>query len=174
MKIRILALVSMLAIGASVATAQAPAKDKDKDKDKSSEVKGDKKWGKHEGKHEAKKGEKADDDDHFEHKGWGSQRRLLGGIQLTADQKASIKAIHAKYEPQQKAIRDTVRMNHKADMKPSANDPLRTRSEALMTQERAEIRAVLTAEQRVRFDQNVAKFEERRDARGKRGDHDNH
>ena len=166
MKIRIVALASMLAIGASVASAQAPAKDKDK----GSEVKGDKKWE----KHERKEAKKADDDrDHFERKGWGSQRRLLGGIKLTDEQKTSIKAIHTKYEPQQKAIRDTVKMNHKADMKPSASDPLRTRAQALATQERAEIRAVLTAEQRVRFDQNVAKFEERRDGRGKRGDRGN-
>jgi Spy/CpxP family protein refolding chaperone len=165
MKIRIVALVSMLAIGASVASAQAPAKDKDK----GSEVKGDKKWGKHE-KHDANK---ADDNDHMGRRGWGSERRLLGGIELTDAQKTSIKAIHAKYEPQQKAIRDTVKMNHKADMKPSASDPLRTRAQTLMTQERAEIRGVLTAEQRVRFDQNVAKFEERRDGRGKRGDRGN-
>ena len=165
MKIRIVALVSMLAIGASVASAQAPAKDKDK----GSEVKGDKKWG----KHEAKKGDRDDDRDRGEHRMWGGERRLLGGIELTDAQKTSIKTIHAKYEPQQKALRDTLRMNHKADMKPSASDPLRTRSQTLMTQERAEIRGVLTAEQRVRFDQNVAKFEERRDGRAKRGDRGN-
>ena len=164
MKIRIVALVSMLAIGASVATAQAPAKDKDK----SSEVKGDKKW-----KHEKHDANKADDHEHMGGRAWGSERRLFGGLELTDAQKASIKTIHAKYEPQQKAIRDTVRMNHKADMKPSASDPLRTRAQTLVTQERAEIRGVLTAEQRVRFDQNVAKFEERRDGRGKRGDRGN-
>lgn len=167
MKIRILALVSMLAIGASVAAAQAPAKDKDK----GSEVKKDKKWE----KNEAKKGDHDEhhDGDRADRYKWGSQRRLFGGIQLTDTQKSSIKAIHAKYEPQQKAIRDTLKINHKADMKPSASDPLRARAQTLATQERAEIRAVLTAEQQVRFDQNVAKFDERRDGRGKRGDRGN-
>jgi Spy/CpxP family protein refolding chaperone len=168
MKIRIVALVSMLAIGASVATAQAPAKEKDKD----SEVKGNKKWG----KHEAKKGDRDDDrndDRGGQRRGWGGEHRLLGGIELTDAQKTSIKAIHAKYEPQQKAIRDTLRMNHKADMKPSESEPLRTRAQTLMTQERAEIRTVLTPEQQVRFDQNVAKFGERRDGRDKRGDRGN-
>ena len=166
MKIGILALGAMLAISTSVATAQAPAKDKgstqEKKRDKDS-------WGE---KHGQKKS-----DDVSDGKGdgrWGAQRRLLGGIKLTDAQKTSIKAIHTKYEPRISAIRDTVKMNRKANATATTNDALRTRAQALAAQERAEIRAVLTAEQQTRFDQNVAKFDDRMDKRrgdrGKRGD----
>ena len=164
MKIRIVALVSMLALGASVATAQAPAKDKSRDK--GSEVKGEK------GKRGAEKGRRDDDDnDDRGRRGWGSQRRLMGGIQLTDAQKTSIKAIHTKYAPRMQAIRDTIRTNRKADVSTPAAEAVRTRAVELARQERAEIRAVLTTEQQVRFDQNVAKFEDRsKRERGKRGD----
>lgn len=168
MKVRILTLVAMLAIGASVAAAQAPVKEKGKSSE--AEKKGDhEKWGH---KHGPKKG--SDDDDRRGNAAWGGQRRLLGGIQLTDAQKASIKTIHAKYEPKMVAIRDSMKANREAGVKPVAADPLRTRAMNLAKQERAEIRAVLTAEQQVRFDQNVAKFDDRmdkrRDGREKRGD----
>jgi len=163
MKVSILALGAMLAIGSSVATAQAPAKDKDK----SSEQKRDKEKGE-------KRAQNDDGDDRRGNGAWGGQRRLLGGIQLTEAQKTSIKAIHARYEPRMVAIRDSVRANREAGVKPVAADPLRTRAMELAKQERAEIRAVLTAEQQVRFDSNVAKFgdrmDKRRDGRGKPGE----
>lgn len=172
MKIRIIALVSMLAVGASVASAQAPVKDKGKEK--GSEVKGEKdkaKWGKQDG-HKARRDDDRDDD-RDEGRGrmgsWGSQRRLMGGIQLTDAQKTSIKAIHKNYEPRMNAIRDTLRTNRKADAPAATMDPIRARAVALAAQERSEIRAVLTPEQQVRFDQNVAKFEDRSKDRGKRG-----
>ena len=171
MKIRIVALVSMLALGVSVATAQAPTKVKGKDK--GSEVKD------HKGKHEknAKKDDDRDDRDERAERGdrrggmgWGSERRLMGGIQLTDAQKTSIKGIHQKYAPKMAAIRDTIRINKKADANTATIDPLRARAQELTRQERAEIRAVLTAEQQIRFDQNVAKFEARSKDRGDRGD----
>lgn len=167
MKVRILALGAMLAIGASVATAQAPAKEKDK----SSEM-GKKRDKEKSGEKQAQK----QDDDRNDRRGnfsWGGQRRLLGGIQLTEVQKTSIKAIHTRYEPRMVAIRDSVRAKREAGVKPVAGDPLRARAQDLAKQERAEIRAVLTTEQRVRFDSNVAKFDDRMDKRGKRGERDN-
>jgi Spy/CpxP family protein refolding chaperone len=169
MKVQILALAAIMAIAPSVATAQS---DKDKSKDKSSQEKPrdkDGRWGGRKGSDDDAR-KSSDDDSRKGDARWGGQRRLLGGIQLTDAQKTSIKAIHAKYEPRMVAIRDTIRASKKAGTTTAANDPIRVRAQSLVTQERAEIRAVLTAEQQVRFDQNVAKFSDRKEGRGKRGD----
>jgi Spy/CpxP family protein refolding chaperone len=99
-------------------------------------------------------------------------------LNLTDAQKAQIKAIHTKYQPQNQALRDrakpfmdaarTARQNRdsvavRTNMEKARQVMLSGQS--IRTQETAEIRNILTAEQRVKFD---ARQKEMADRRAKR------
>jgi Spy/CpxP family protein refolding chaperone len=92
-------------------------------------------------------------------------RGMMANLNLTADQKAKMKAIRTKYEPQMKAARDkakpdfdamkaarashdtaamrTARARLQADMAPTQN---------VMKQQMTEMRAILTPEQQQKMD----------------------
>jgi Spy/CpxP family protein refolding chaperone len=101
----------------------------------------------------------------------GPGRNALRGVKPTDAQKAQIKAIHEKYQPQFKSFRDA--------MKPAMDEAkaarqrgdtagvraafaktasTREQAQALRAQETAEIRAILTPEQQKTFDTNVAQM----------------
>ena len=101
-------------------------------------------------------------------------------LNLTDAQKAQIKTIHEKYRPQSQALRDrakpfmdaarTARQNRdsvafRTNME-KARQVMQS-GQSFRTQETAEIRNVLTAEQRVKFD---ARQKEMADRRAKDGD----
>lgn len=106
----------------------------------------------------------------------------LRGIELTDAQRTQITAIHRKYQDQFKATRDSARAER--GMAPgvrqsrdtaaaraafSRMQARRARMEQLMTQQRSEVRGVLTPAQQTTFDRNIAEMQQRRDNRGRRG-----
>ena len=118
----------------------------------------------------------------------GDHGKLMADLKLTDAQKNQIKAIHAKYEPQFKALRDQGKAQfgsmrearQKGDTSTAARarfkqerEAFRTRSMAIRQQEQNEVRAILTADQRAKFDaaqaQRKAKMEERMKRMNDRG-----
>jgi Spy/CpxP family protein refolding chaperone len=102
--------------------------------------------------------------EHEKH-GQGEMRRggkmggmLLKDITLTDAQKDQVKTIREKYAPRQLEIRKAVQATGVAP-----DDATRARMTELQNQQAAEIRAVLTADQQVIFDRNLAEMK----ARGK-------
>jgi len=110
------------------------------------------------------------------HKAMGPGRSALRGVKPTDAQKAQIKAIYEKYQPQFKSFRDA--------MKPAMDEAKaarqrgdtagvraafaktagsRQQAQALRAQESAEIRAILTPDQQKTFDANVAQMKARED-----------
>lgn len=103
-------------------------------------------------KHEAK------NEDHTERMAWrdahDQSSRLLKGVKLTAAERQLVKEIDKKYETQLKALKKDEKSADKAG---TDNDAAYAQKvAALATQERADIRAVLSASQQARFDANVA------------------
>jgi Spy/CpxP family protein refolding chaperone len=96
----------------------------------------------------------------------GIDGRLAKELNLTDAQKAKIQAIHAKYKPRFEAIRSQVNkqgvsartLRQKGDTAGArvaaakTRAELRQRTQPIRLQEQAEIRSVLTPEQRVKFD----------------------
>ena len=107
---------------------------------------------------------------------FGRQRgEFVKDLNLTDAQKTRIKAIHEKYQPQMKKLREDARAQfgtmrdgrQKGDTSAAARDrfraqreQLQTRVRALRQQEQNEVRAVLTAEQRTKWDAAQKKREE--------------
>jgi hypothetical protein len=95
--------------------------------------------------------------------GQGEMRRgggwLLKDITLTDAQKAQIKTIRDKYVPQMMEIRKS------AQAVGGPDEATRAKMMDLQSKQTAEIRTVLTADQVVTFDKNVAAMKARMDAR---------
>ena len=106
----------------------------------------------------------------------GGEGRLMKDLNLTDAQKAKIKAIHAKYQPQFKTLREQGKTQfeslrsarQKGDTSAAARqrfqqqrEQFRQRADALRTQERNEIRSILTADQRAKWDAAAKQREER-------------
>ena len=89
--------------------------------------------------------------------------RRMGGlfrdIELTDAQKDQIKAIHERYRPQMQALRPE-RGQARGDSAVRPDSAKRAQARDLMTRQQADIRAVLTAEQQVTFDRNLATLKE--------------
>ena len=107
--------------------------------------------------------------------------KLMKDMNLTDAQKARVKAIHEKYQPQYKTMREQGKTQFKAlrdarqkgDTSAAARARFKTqreqfmkRSQAVREQEQNEVRGVLTADQRSKMDaaatERKAKFEARR------------
>ena len=112
----------------------------------------------------------------------GDHGKLMADLKLTDAQKNQIKAIHAKYEPQFKALRDQGKTQfgsikearQKGDTSAAARakfkqqrEAFRTRSLALRQQEQNEVRAILTADQRSKWDAAQAQRKAQMEARQK-------
>jgi Spy/CpxP family protein refolding chaperone len=105
--------------------------------------------------------------DHEKH-GQGEMKRgggmggwLLKDITLTDAQKDQVKTIREKYAPRQLEIRKAVQATGVAP-----DDAMRAKKTELQNQQAAEIRAILTADQQVIFDRNLAEMKARGAARG--------
>ena len=105
----------------------------------------------------------------------GRDFAMARDMNLTETQRTQIRAIHTKYQPQYRALRDRAKPFHDGARAARQNwdsTAFRTNTErarqvmaggaTLRTQEQAEIRAVLTAEQRTKFDARVKAMSERR------------
>ena len=126
-------------------------------------------------------------------RGMGGDGHLMKDLNLTDAQKTRIKAIHAKYQPQMKSLREQARTQFKAirDARQKGDTSVAARQrfqaqrqqfqqkvKAVRDQEQSEIRAVLTADQRAkwdaaqkarqaRFEKQRQRWEQRKGARGK-------
>jgi Spy/CpxP family protein refolding chaperone len=116
----------------------------------------------------------------------GFDRRLVRDLNLTDAQRTQIRSIHDKYRPQFESIRtqartqfDNIRaLRQKGDTAGARAAIQRQRTEignrvqAIRTQELAEVRNVLTAEQRTRFDAAQAERKKRMEEWQKNGGFD--
>lgn len=107
-------------------------------------------------------------------KGHQGQQGMMADLNLTDTQKEQIKAIHARYRVQFEQLRaqsrpdvEAARAARQAGDTAAARAAMArarafgTRVAALRQQEHAEVRAVLNAEQRLRFDARQAEMRER-------------
>jgi Spy/CpxP family protein refolding chaperone len=126
------------------------------------------------------------------HRG-GFEGGLVKDLNLTTTQQAQIKTIHEKYRAQFEALRsqfkgkagasgaqrlnrDSVRvLRQRGDtaalrrLRPNISPELRQRMQTLRQQEQSEIRNVLTADQRTKFDAAQAQRKQQMENRGKNG-----
>jgi len=93
-------------------------------------------------------------------RGGGMGGMLLKDINLTDAQKAQVKTIREKYLPQQVELRKAVQATGTAP-----DDATRAKMVDLQTKQAAEIRAILTADQQVQFDKNLAEMKAQMDSR---------
>jgi Spy/CpxP family protein refolding chaperone len=93
-------------------------------------------------------------------RGGGMGGMLLKDITLTDAQKDQIKIIREKYVPQQLELRKAVQATGGPP-----DDATRAKMMELQSQQSAEIRAILTADQQKAFDHNLHEMKERMDAR---------
>ncbi len=172
-KIRTVALGAVLTLGFAVASgAQAQTKPDAGQRQGRGEMRG------HRGGHGGEHG-----------RGMRGMRGMRGGGKLMADlkltdaQKTGIKAIHDKYQPQYKALREQQKTEfqrgrvegQKRDTSAAARqrfqqqrEAFHQRSLAIRTQEQNEIRGILTTEQRTRWDAAQADRKKRLEARGQK------
>jgi Spy/CpxP family protein refolding chaperone len=106
-------------------------------------------------------------------------RGLFRGIELTQAQRDQMKTVNEKYRAQLQTIRESSKTDLKAahDARQRGDTvaaraafertkPARDQMQALMQQQRTEVRALLTAEQQKTFDSNVAQMKDRMEKRG--------
>ena len=109
-------------------------------------------------------------------------RGFARNLNLTDAQKAQIKAIHQKYQPQNQALRDRAKpfmeaartARQKGDTAAFRSNMEKARQvmqsgQSVHTQQNAEIRAILTPEQQVKFDAQQKAASERRAKGGEKG-----
>ena len=89
----------------------------------------------------------------------GPGMMLLRGIELTEEQKAQIKELNARQQTERQALR-----KDRGEGRPDSTEMAAMRS--LNERHAVAVRAILTAEQRVTFDKNVAEARERGERRG--------
>lgn len=100
-------------------------------------------------------------------------RAAFRGIELTAQQKAQIKAIHERYQPQYKALREQLKpvaQQRRAERQKGDKDAAKAAFEktkgqrdqlrVLSQKEMSDVRGVLTAPQQAQFDKNVGEMKE--------------
>lgn len=105
-------------------------------------------------------------DDRVHKAGKSRMRMLFRGVGVTDAQKAQLREIHERFRPRYQELRKTLRASREASAAPDT--ATRRQIEALAQEERAELRAVLTPEQREVFDANAAAMRERAAARRER------
>ena len=92
--------------------------------------------------------------------GRGMGGMLLKDIALTDAQKAQVRVIREKYLPQQMELRKAAQATGTAP-----DEATRAKMMELQSQQSAEIRAILTADQQKTFDHNLHEMKERMDRR---------
>ncbi len=97
-------------------------------------------------------------------RGTGAGGMLLRDITLTDEQKIQQKAIREKFAPRLLELR---KYAETSGMPP--DDATRAKTLKIQDEQTAELRAILTAEQRTVFDRNVAEIRARREERERNG-----
>jgi Spy/CpxP family protein refolding chaperone len=106
-------------------------------------------------------------------------RGAFRGIELTQAQRDQMKTVNEKYRAQFQTLRESLKPDLQAAREARQRGDTvaaraafdrtkagREKMQALLQQQRTEIRALLTAEQQQTFDKNVAQMKERMDNRG--------
>lgn len=93
-------------------------------------------------------------------------RALMKGITLTDGQKQQVKQLHEKYAGQRRTLVQQLRpagttAGQRVRPDSAQRVAFRTQTRALMEQQMADVRGILTADQRKTFDANVASVRER-------------
>jgi len=127
--------------------------------------------------HREHQGAAQDSTRRFGRRGFGPgamQKRLFKGITLSDAEKTNVKNVHAKYQAQNKALREQFKPQMEAaraarqrgDTAALKNlwaqtSAQREQSKRLLEAERNDLRAALTPEHRAQFDANVKQLEQR-------------
>ena len=93
-------------------------------------------------------------------RGGGMGGMLLKDITLTDAQKEQVKTIREKYVPKQLELRKAIQATGRPP-----DEATRAKMMELQSQQSAEIRAILTADQQKTFDHNLHEMKERMDRR---------
>lgn len=104
--------------------------------------------------------------------GPGMGRALFRGIELSAEQRASVQQINERYRAEHVQLRERHRAARTEGQRPDSAQRAAFREQGvqLMARQRADLRGVLTAEQRTTFDANVTKLEQRMSERRAKGE----
>jgi periplasmic protein CpxP/Spy len=121
-------------------------------------------------------------DGQFQRQGGREGRGFGRDLNLTDAQKAQIKVIHQKYQPQNQALRDRAKpfteaaraARQKGDTAAARSNMEKARQvmqggASFRTQQNAEIRAILTPDQQAKFDARQKAASERRAKGGEKG-----
>lgn len=92
----------------------------------------------------------------------GGRNSQMNGIELTDAQKVKLDVIQKKYQPDMTALRNEM-------MNGGDRAELMKKSMALSEKQAAEIRVILTPDQQVVFDKNLAERKARMEQRGRQG-----
>jgi Spy/CpxP family protein refolding chaperone len=116
---------------------------------------------------------------------WGGRgpggEKMFKDLNLTSAQKSQVKAIHAKYEGQEKSLREQMKPAReqmqaarksgdtaKLESVRAQYKPQMEQARALRERQMAEVRGILTPDQQAKLDAKIAQF---RANAGKRGQH---
>lgn len=104
--------------------------------------------------------------------GPGIGRALFRGIELSAEQRTSVQQINEKYRAERVQLRERHRAAPTEGQRPDSAQRAAFREQGmqLMQRHRADLRGVLTAEQRTTFDANVTTLEKRMSERRAKGE----
>jgi Spy/CpxP family protein refolding chaperone len=99
-------------------------------------------------------------------------RALFRGIELSEQQRTQLRAIGEKYQAERVALRERARDARTGGARPDSAQRAAFRQShvALMQRQRADLRGILTAEQRATFDANVQELEKRMAERRAKGE----
>lgn len=104
--------------------------------------------------------------------GQGMARALFRDIELSAEQRTRIQQINQSYRAEHKQLRERVRAARTEGQRPDSAQRAAFRQQGMqiMQRQRADVRVVLTAEQRTTFDRNVQELQQRMSERRAKGE----
>ena len=96
-------------------------------------------------------------------------RAMFRDVNLTDAQKQQVKGIVEKYQPQRQALMQQLRDRRQAGQRPDSAflAGIKQQRDSLQQRQVAEIRTLLSADQRTKFDANVAQLKDREAKQGK-------
>lgn len=99
-------------------------------------------------------------------------RALFRGIELSAEQRTRVQQIDETYRAEHQKLRESVRAARTDGQRPDSAQRAAFREQGLqiMQRQRADLRGVLTAEQRTVFDRNVQELQTRMSERRAKGE----
>lgn len=99
-------------------------------------------------------------------------RALFRGIELSEQQRTQVRQVNEKYRAEHTQLRDRIRAARTDGQRPDSAQraAIRESQMQIMQRQRAELRGILTAEQRTTFDANVQELQKRMSERRAKGE----